>query len=102
MSSKFNEVLPTLALTVIAPHFFKDEGFITWLNNGEQKFTWHSGGQPDDWSDVIVSVDPGLGGEGSDSDMPKHLWSEVMDVCRQHFSPSQGPHILVRLVNQAE
>lgn len=102
MSSKFNEVLPTFALTVYAPHFFMDAAFVQWLNGDGRKFTWHEGGTPDEWSDVVVSVDPGLGGEGSDSDMPDHLWAQVVEVCRQHFQPSNGPHILVRLVNQVE
>jgi hypothetical protein len=58
-----------VSMTINAPEFFKDPAFIGWLNNGERKFTWHQGHMPDEWSDVVVLVDPGLTGEGSDSEI---------------------------------
>ncbi|KVP39979.1 hypothetical protein [Burkholderia ubonensis] len=91
------------ALVINAPEFFQDPEFQSWLNNDEKKFTWHEGGTPGDWSDVVVMVDPGLGGEGSDSDMPEHIWDKIVAICRSKLAPARNaPHIIVRLTNLAE
>lgn len=88
------------ALVINTPHFFKDPAFLAWLNNGERKFTWHQGGAPSEWSDVVVLVDPSLNGEGSDSDMPEAVWEAIMAACRKVFTPgSSEGHIMVRLTN---
>ncbi len=88
------------SLRINAPALFKRKDFRAWLNNGAPKFTWHPGlGTPTEFSDVIVLVDPGLNGEGSDSDMPKVAWDLVMRECQKHFEPSRGEHITVRLTN---
>ena len=96
------KVEATHALVINAPEFFEDEAFMKWLSNGELKFTWHATGSlaPDDYSDVIVCVDPGLGGEGFDSDMPEHIWNQIVQACRLHLGPRQGcHHYMVRLTN---
>lgn len=90
----------TAALVLDVPEFFADPEFVKWLNNSEPKFTWHQGGEPGDYSDVVVAVDPTLTGEGSDSDtMPEHIWDQIIEVCRKEFSPGPGDHILVWLKN---
>jgi hypothetical protein len=90
----------TKALVLNAPEFFRDAEFIKWLNNTGPKFTWHQGGQPTEWSDTIVLVDPGLNGEGSDSDMPEHIWDAILNCCRQNFPPNtSGSHIMVWIKN---
>jgi hypothetical protein len=87
-------------LVVNAPHFFKDPQFLEWLNEAAPKFTWHTGGKPGEYSDTIVLVDPSLNGEGSDSDMPEHIWEEILTICRERFAPGRDtPHIQVRLTN---
>lgn len=96
---KFQE---SKSLTVNAPQFFSDPAFVAWLNNDEPKFTWHKKGTaPGEYSDVVVMVDPGLNGEGSDSDMPEHIWDQIVDACKVHFGGlGRGEdHIMVRLVN---
>jgi len=82
-------------------HFVQDQSFLDWLNDTSNAvFTWHvKGDAPSDWSDVIVCIDPGLNGEGSDSDMPEHIWIQIVELCKQHFTPSTGCHIHVRLTN---
>jgi hypothetical protein len=95
------DIQPAKALVINAPHWFADANFRFWLNNGEPKFTWHRGGTPGEWSDVVVLVDPGLEGEGADSDMPEPIWEAIVQVCRQHFKPSRDAHIMVRLTNLA-
>ena len=93
------------ALVVNTPEFFADPEFVAWLNNGSAKFTWHQGGEPGEYSDVIVSIDPGLSGEGSDSDMPEHIWNQIVEAVKQYYASrrvpglSRGNHILVRLTN---
>lgn len=88
------------SLVINAPQFFQDPEFRAWLNNSDAKFTWHRGGVPGDWSDVVVLVDPGLGGEGADSDMPEHIWTQIVDACKAAFAPARNvPHIMVRLTN---
>lgn len=86
-------------LQINAPHFFKDEAFVAWLNNGESKFTWHKGGKPGDWSDVMVMVDRSLNGDGPDSDMPEHIWDQILKVCRDNLMPGRGIQIAVWIQN---
>ena len=76
------EIFTGQSLRLNAPEFFADAEFVAWLNNGQHKFTWHTEGSPDEWSDVIVLVDPGLTGEGSDSDMPAHIWNQIIEACK--------------------
>lgn len=96
------EISTNIGLLINAPEFFRDPTFINWLNNGERKFALHRNGPPDEWSDVIVLVDPGLSGEGSDSDMPGHILAQVIEACRTNSRTRIAPyaeHIVVRLTN---
>lgn len=89
------------SLLINAPEFFRDSAFQQWLNNPSPKFTWHRNGDPNEWSDVVVLVDPSLNGEGSDSDMPEHIWRHIVEECRLHLGPAFGgsDHYMVRLTN---
>lgn len=89
------------SLLINAPDIFSDAGFRQWLADGRPKFTWHKGGEPDEWSDVIVLIDPSLTGEGSDSDMPPYIWDRIIEKCRAQCGGggSGEPHIMVRLTN---
>jgi len=90
------------SLVINAPEFFQDPAFVAWLNNDEPKFTWHTKGEePSEWSDVVVTVCPSLSGEGSDADMPEHIWNEIVEACKVQFGglPRGGNHIMVRLTN---
>lgn len=94
------EISQSQALVINAPEFFADPEFRAWLNDGTPKMTWHNSGVPTEWSDVVVLVDPGLGGEGADSDMPEHIWNQIVQACKSQFQPSRGSHhIMVRLTN---
>lgn len=96
------QVTSTPALVINAPEFFADPDFMAWLNNENMKFTWHTRGKPaHDFSDVVVAVDPSLTGEGTDSDMPEHIWVQIVQACKDHVGPQSSPqcHILVRLTN---
>lgn len=95
------EAFPCRGLVVNAPEFFADPSFRQWLANDVPKLTWYRGGQVDEWSDVVVLVDLGLYGEGSDSDMPRQFWKRIVDLCRSHFGVGTGQHhhIMVRLTN---
>ena len=92
---------PGRSLLINAPDIFRDPAFRQWLGTAQPKFTWHRGGEPDEWSDVIILVDPGLSGEGSDSDMPAHIWRRIVDACRAHLGSDHGcaPHYMARLTN---
>lgn len=89
------------SLLINAPEYFRDPEFMNWLGNAQPKFTWHRGGEPNEWSDVIVMVDPSLSGEGSHSDMPAPIGERIVDACRTHLGSDQGsaPHYMVRLTN---
>lgn len=95
------ETRQCLGLVINAPEFFADADFQHWLKNEETKFTWYRAGAPDEWSDVVVLVDPGLNGEGSDSDMPAQVWDRIVQTCRKHLGPApdQECHYMVRLTN---
>lgn len=88
-------------LVLHVPEFFEDKAFMAWLNDKSKiKLTWHQGGRAGDFSDTVVCVDPALTGEGSDSDMPEHIWEKIMEACKSQFKPNQTDyHIMVRLVN---
>lgn len=95
-----------LSLRLNVPEFFADEDFMAWLNNGIPKFTWHQGGEEaNEYSDVIVLVDPSLNGEGSGTDMPEDFWSEIVSECRTHYGDLIGVNfeaITVRLTNLSD
>lgn len=92
-------VTETRSLVINAPSFFEDGDFIEWLKNDSPKFTWFNG-EITEWSDVVVCVDPSLNGEGSESDMPEHIWSQIIDACIEHIGPNRSSnHYLVKLTN---
>lgn len=95
------EVTPLSGFSINVPEWFEDKAFISWLNDpGNTIFTWHKRGEEaSDWSDVMVCVDPSLSGEGSESDMPGHIWDQIVALCKKHFRPATGSHIHVRLTN---
>lgn len=97
-------VSQAFAIVVNAPQFFADPAFMAWLNDKTAKFTWHTQGQAvaDEYSDVVVTVDPTLNGEGSDSDMPASIWEFIVSLCREQLGARTGvPHYMVRLTNLA-
>ena len=77
-----------------------------WLNDSANvKMTWHTPGtEPNEWSDAVVFVDPSLCGDGSDSDgvMPEKYWDKIVELCQEHFRPSTGFHVIVRMTNLQE
>ncbi len=96
------EISKTAGIVVDAGEFFKDEAFLAWLNDkATPKATWHEGGLAHPFSDAFVLVDPSLNGEGSDSDMPEHIWREIVEACILEIVPgsTSGNHIIVWLRN---
>lgn len=91
------KAVKTRSLRLHCPEIFEDPAFVEWLNADEPKATWHTSGLPGEFSDVFVLVDPSLNGEGSDSDMPEHIWSLLMEQCRKTFHPDNDCHIVVWL-----
>jgi hypothetical protein len=59
-----------------APEFYRDPEFLKWLNNkNRNQATWHVKGKSvNEFSDLFFTYD---GGEGSDSDMPTHIWEKI-------------------------
>lgn len=98
------DISPCPGLVINAPDIFADPGFQIWLLGDRPKFTWHRDGPVNEWSDVVVLVDPTLNGEGSDSDMPLHIWVRIVSACIDHFGPvgTGRHHIMVRLTNLAD
>jgi hypothetical protein len=74
-------------ISINVPEFFEDPAFMAWLNNPDNKvFTWHTkGDEPGEYSDVVVTLEGSLNGEGSDSDMPEYCWDLILEACRQHL-----------------
>lgn len=95
---------PVTGLVINVPDWFNDPAMVAWLNDPETRvMSWHQQGTPpDEWSDTIVLVDPGLSGEGTDSDMPAHLWDAIVQACRDAKLDGQHEHIPVRLTNIEE
>jgi len=94
------EINRVSGLVINAPQFFLDPEFMTWLNGRESVMTWHKkGAEPNDFSDVVVFVDPSLEGEGTDSDMPEAIWNSIVQACRDQSLGGQNFHIPVRLTN---
>ena len=70
-----------VGIRVNAPEFYKDPAFLEWLNDPEtQVFTWHKKGDaPNEYSDIMVGVDTD-GYDGTDSDMPEHIWLKIVEA----------------------
>ncbi len=80
------------------PDWFSDPAFCAWLNGPTSKATWHDGGVPGEYSDVFVTLDAGLGGDGSDADMP--FWPALVDAARALLGTGLPPHhppVVVRI-----
>lgn len=89
-----------IMLQMNVPEFFADPAFVEWLNGRPAPLaTWHQGGVPHEFSDTFVLVDPSLNGEGSDLDMPEHIWDQIVEECRRHIIPNRDLHIVVWLTN---
>ena len=85
-----------------APAIFADQQFQQWLNSSEPKFTWHvRNSEVGDYSDVVVLVDSSLNGEGSNTEMPAHIWYMIVEACKAEFGPGLPDQlsIMVRLTN---
>lgn len=100
------EVQKSLGLVLNVPHFFADTEFQSWLNDPRNcVMTWHKKGQPvNEFSDVVVLVDPSLAGDGTDSDMPESMWEAIVEACRNAYPdlaslPESKEHVHVRLTN---
>ncbi|AJF08322.1 hypothetical protein GSUB_17435 (plasmid) [Geoalkalibacter subterraneus] len=81
-------------MRISAPHWFSDPAFAKYLeeNSGEGLASWHRAAEPEpgEFSDVFVAVDPASDGEGSDSDMPEHIWEQIVEAVRSN--PQFGQH----------
>lgn len=91
----------TEGLVLNVPDWFEDAEFTEWLNSPRTTvMTWHPKGElPNEWSDVLVLVDPSLDGDGTDSDMPERFWNAIVDACREARVGGQPSPIPVRLTN---
>lgn len=89
------------SLVLNVPAWFREEGFVEWLNDPNNNvMTWHQAPRrPNEWSDVVVLVDPQINGEGSNSDMPAKYWDQIVGSCRDAGLVMEEAHIPVRLVN---
>jgi len=65
-------------IKINAPEFYRDIDFLEWLNNPDRhQATWHiNGRQAGEYSDLFFQYD---NGEGSDADMPGHIWKQITD-----------------------
>lgn len=63
-------------IRINAPEFYKDQKFLDWLNRKDRyQATWHVKGMAvGEFSDLFFQYD---NGEGSDSDMPEHIWEQL-------------------------
>lgn len=94
-------------LVLNMPDAFENNEFRHWLNaaaagSGAPVMTWHRGGCPGEWSDVVVLVDPGLSGEGTATEMPKAIWEAIVRAVRRAQLPRSKEHVMVRLTNLNE
>jgi|GEM_PF-6443349 len=90
----------SLMLSIYCPELFARDDFCAWLNGKDAKMTWHTSGEtPGECSDVVVFVDPGMTGEGSDEQLMPG-WQEMFEQVKRVVSAGQyETHIAVRLLN---
>jgi hypothetical protein len=91
---------PTLTLVrVNAPEVYRDPAFVEWLNDTDTvQATWHKkGAPPSDFSDLFFTYDAG---EGSNSDMPGHIWDKICDLIKEH--EGEMAYCLVWMTNLEE
>lgn len=87
-------------LIINAPEWLEDAEFVEWMNNPSNPLmTWHNKGEePTEGCDVVVFVDPGLSGDGTEEGiMPSKYWDFIVKTCQDRFTPSTGFHIVVRI-----
>lgn len=97
-----SEVGRITGITLNVPEWFSDPEFLEWLNNGDTRvFTWYEKGSvPNDFSDVVVTLEPSCSGEGSSSDMPQRFWNSIVATCKQTLGENgSNYHYFVRLTN---
>jgi len=84
VKAEFNYA-PLLRLN--APEFYQDPAFVAWLDDpAETQATWHRKGfPPNEYSDMFFTWDSG---EGSNSDMPEHIWDKICDIVTEQYGPS--------------
>ncbi|MEY8199902.1 MAG: hypothetical protein RPS47_11730 [Colwellia sp.] len=96
------EAMAVNLVNVNAPEWFKEKEFLAWLNDKSNLLmSWHEkGSEAGEYSDTVVMVDSSLSGEGSDQDsMPTKYWDFIIKTCKDHFGPSAGHHIIVKITN---
>jgi hypothetical protein len=93
---------PVIQLNV--PEWYKENEFLEWLNSKDSQWTCHKNdSEVSEWTEVFVTVDPGLSGDGSEEGvMPDQYWNKIISICEESFSISNGFHIIVRLMNEPE
>ena len=97
-----SEVRLVAGVKLAVPELFADPGFQAYVNNSPV-MTWHDKKgpiEPDDWADVVVFVDPSLGGDGSDSGMP--YWDIIVDKVKAAlggYNPRMRESYVVVLTN---
>lgn len=82
-------------ISINVPEFFRDPEFLAWLNNPDNRvFTWHKKGEePGDYSDVVVTLEGDLSGEGSDSDMPEYCWDLILEACQKYLGEDRSHNV---------
>ncbi len=94
-AAEFADVQLARGLVINAPDLFADPDFCAWLTIDEAKFTWVREGRVDEWSDVVVLVDPSLSGEGSDSMMPAPSWDRIIAACRLYLGRALPRNVII-------
>lgn len=101
----FGTHFATDCLVINAPALFRRADFRAWLTDtAAPKFTWHPAhrAEPDQYSDVVVLVEPCLNGEGDQQGaMPG--WDALVEHLRSLTLPLRHEaHLMVRLTNLEE
>lgn len=97
------EASSVLMVTIDRPQWYKNPDFLDYINDPDNALmSFHiSGRQANEWSDVLVWVDPSLNGEGDSSDIPEVYWDEIVQVAKLASSKHRllREHIGVRIRN---
>lgn len=90
----------SMVLSLNTPEFFEDAAFIAWLNHPDTNvFTWHTKGEEvGEYSDVLVLIDGSCCGDGDSSDMPAHIWNQLVAYCKERYGKREG-HYYMKLCN---
>lgn len=81
-------ICETPCIEINCQELYAREDFGAWLNTYASKglATWHTSGEPGEYSDIFMTYEHGEGSDGPNNQngMPEECWDIIDELCRKH------------------